>query len=245
MQDACRLRAIAKEISELSMFTSAVDANQYFLRISEGGKLVLKALEFGAFGEGTECQEIADELMRQSQLPFQNNLVPTPAGKVPIKYLTAWFAVVDPISPDLLDLRESRGIDFKNRSMAFDTSGKEIGIVATAIENEANRIEKLNDGNEKVDELQPAQELESQLDDAEANEANKNEVPSLTPLDQAIIDICDGRKLKNNQIMDELAFDDIFVERGKLQTTVKRLVEVGQLHRPDGASSRKGVTKKT
>jgi len=35
------------------------------------------------------------------------------------------------------------------------------------------------------------------------------------------------------------------VERGKLQTTVKRLVEVGQLHRPDGASSRKGVTKKT
>jgi len=245
MQDACRLRAIAKEISELSMFTSAVDANQYFLRISEGGKLVLKALEFGAFGEGTECQEIADELMRQSQLPFQNNLVPTPAGKVPIKYLTAWFAVVDPISPDLLDLRESRGIDFKNRSMAFDTSGKEIGIVATAIENEANRIEKLNDGNEKVDELQPAQELESQLDDAEANEANKNEVPSLTPLDQAIIDICDGRKLKNNQIMDELALDDIFVERGKLQTTVKRLVEVGQLHRPDGASSRKGVTKKT
>ena len=245
MQDACRLRAIAKEISELSMFTSAVDANQYFLRISEGGKLVLKALEFGAFGEGTECQEIADELMRQSQLPFQNNLVPTPAGKVPIKYLTAWFAVVDPISPDLLDLRESRGIDFKNRSMAFDTSGKEIGIVATAIENEANRIEKLNDGNEKVDELQPAQELESQLDDAEANEANKNEVPSLTPLDQAIIDICDGRKLKNNQIMDELALDDIFVERGKLQTTVKRLVEVGQLHRPDGAKSRKGVTKKT
>lgn len=142
MQDACRLRAIAKEISELSMFTSAVDANQYFLRISEGGKLVLKALEFGAFGEGTECQEIADELMRQSQLPFQNNLVPTAAGKVPIKYLTAWFAVVDPISPDLFNLRNSRGIDFKNRSMLFDTSGKEIGIVATAIENEANRIGK-------------------------------------------------------------------------------------------------------
>ncbi|MDB4483773.1 hypothetical protein N9061_01380 [bacterium] len=144
MQDACRLRAIAKEISELSLFTSAVDANQYFLRISEGGKLVLKALEFGAFGEGTECQEIADELMRQRQLPFQFNLVPTPAGKVPIKYLTAWFAVVDPISPDLLDLRDRRGIDFKNRSMLFDTSAKEIKIVAMAIEKEANRIgEKL------------------------------------------------------------------------------------------------------
>ena len=85
------------------MFTSAVDANQYFLRISEGGKLVLKALEFGAFAEGTECQEIADELMRQSQLPFQNNLVPTPAGKVPIKYLTAWFAVVDPCSLNHLE----------------------------------------------------------------------------------------------------------------------------------------------
>ncbi|MDA7918343.1 hypothetical protein N9B20_01645 [Mariniblastus sp.] len=227
------------------MFTSAVDANQYFLRVSEGGKLVLKALEFGAFGEGTECQEIADELMRQSQLPFQNNLVPTPAGKVPIKYLTAWFAVIDPISPDLLDLRESRGIDFKNRSMAFDTSGKEIGIVATAIENEANRIEKLNDGNEKVDELQPAQELESQLDDAEANEANKNEVPSLTRVEQAIIEICDGRKLKNHEIMSELAADGLIIEIRSLKTTVQRLIELGKLHRPDGVDSRKGVTKKT
>ena len=245
MQDACRLRAIAKEISELSMFTSAVDANQYFLRISEGGKLVLKALEFGAFAEGTECQEIADELMRQSQLPFQNNLVPTAAGKVPIKYLTAWFAVVDPISPDLFNLRNSRGIDFKNRSMLFDTSGKEIGIVATAIENEANRIEKLNDGNEKVDELQPAQELESQLDDADANEVNKNEVPSLTREEQAIIDICDGRKLKNHEIMSELAADDLPIEIRSVKTTVQRLIELGLLHRPDGVDSRKGVTKKT
>ncbi len=42
-------------------------------------------------------------MMRQSQLPFQNNLVPTPAGKVPIKFLTAWFAVVDPCSLNHLE----------------------------------------------------------------------------------------------------------------------------------------------
>ena len=78
-----------------------------------------------------------------------------------------------------------------------------------------------------------------------AADSSKDEVPSLTRVEQAIIEICDGRQFINEVIINELAVDNIIVETRSLKTTVQRLIELGLLHRPDGVNSRKGVTKKT
>ena len=78
-----------------------------------------------------------------------------------------------------------------------------------------------------------------------AADSSKDEVPSLTRVEQAIIEICDGRQFINEEIINELAVDNIIVETRSLKTTVQRLIELGLLHRPDGVNSRKGVTKKT
>jgi hypothetical protein len=189
-----------------------------------------------------ECQKMFEDLMSDPDRPISES---DSLQITSIEQLLAWCdrAQTDELFPfhirQVRDAAEKLGIRVKLPVLPIEAEflngrNQELmdrwkNIVTEFIESIERSLEKLCTDDPILDnEVEP--------------EAN---LPSLTLVEQAIIEICDGRKLKNHEIMSELAADGLIIEIRSLKTTVQRLIELGKLHRPDGVDSRKGVTKKT
>ena len=113
-------------------------AAQYFQRVCEGAKFIREAVTLGEF----QGDSVIRKKLRHPSCNDEN-VVPTPAGDMPVWKLTVWYAVVDTLAPELIEERSRSIVEDANgqKVMLSDTSPKEAEIVARAIEAEADRLE--------------------------------------------------------------------------------------------------------